>query len=213
VCGLLSITTDQSVLEQIKLGYEDDNVCQNFIRSGMKTGGLREVNGLWYVGDRLLIPRTSKIWENLFRLAHDVLGHFGADKSYAALCDCYYWPNMRRDLEHAYIPSCPECQRNKSHMTRPAGPLHPLPIPENRGDSIAMDFIGPLPVDQGFDCILTITDRLNSDIQIVPTTINITAPDLAILFFNHWYCENGLPLEIISDRDQTLCVSILVCTS
>jgi hypothetical protein len=46
------------------------------------------------------------------------------------------------------------------------------------------------------------TDRLNADIQIVPTRTDITATDLAAIFFDRWYCENGLPLEIISDRDK-----------
>ena len=46
------------------------------------------------------------------------------------------------------------------------------------------------------------TDRLGSDIRIVPTKTNITAEDLAIIFFNNWYCENSLPKEIISNRDK-----------
>jgi hypothetical protein len=109
---------------------------------------------------------------------------------------------MRCNLKKSYIPSCPDCQRNKSHTTRPAGPLHPLPIPNQQGDSIGMDFIGPLPLDDGYDCILTITDRLNSDIRIIPTHTNITANQLALIFFKHWYCDNGLPLEIVSDHDK-----------
>jgi transposase InsO family protein len=28
------------------------------------------------------------------------------------------------------------------------------------------------------------------------------AEELATLFFNHWYCKNGCPMEIISDRDK-----------
>jgi len=32
--------------------------------------------------------------------------------------------------------------------------------------------------------------------------VNITVEDLALLFFNNWYCENDLPKEIISDRDK-----------
>jgi hypothetical protein len=28
------------------------------------------------------------------------------------------------------------------------------------------------------------------------------AEDFALVFFDTWYCENGLPLEIISDRDK-----------
>jgi hypothetical protein len=49
---------------------------------------------------------------------------------------------------------------------------------------------------------VTFTDRLGSDIQIMPTRTNISAPELALLFFNHWFCENGLPLDIVSDRDK-----------
>jgi hypothetical protein len=109
---------------------------------------------------------------------------------------------MRRDLEKAYIPSCSECLRNKSTTSKPSGPLHPLPIPNERGDSVAIDFIGPLPMDDHFDCILSMMDRLGSDIQIIPTHIDITVEDLALLFFNHWYCKNGLPKDIISDCDK-----------
>lgn len=163
--------------------------------------GIQESNGLWYAGSRLIIPRSGDVREQLFRLAHDTLGHFGADKSYAALQDAYYWPNMRRDLERSYILACVDCQRNKSRTTKAAGPMHPLPVPEKHGDSVAMDFVGP-PPDDGYDCILTMTDRLNSHIRIVPTHTDITAEDLAVLFFDNWYCNNGLPLDIISDRDK-----------
>ena len=65
-----------------------------------------------------------------------------------------------------------------------------------------MDFMGPLPIDSNTDCILSITDRLGADIRIIPTKINITAEDLALLFFDHWYCENGLPDNIACDRDK-----------
>jgi hypothetical protein len=109
---------------------------------------------------------------------------------------------MRTDLEKAYIPGCHECQSNKSRTTPRAGPLHPLPIPEQRGDSVAIDFIGPLPKDQGYNSIVTFTDPIGADVQIIPTYTKLTAPELALLFFDKWYCENGLPLHIISDRDK-----------
>jgi hypothetical protein len=67
---------------------------------------------------------------------------------------------------------------------------------------VAIDFIGPLPEDEGFDCIVSMTDRLNSDIRLVPTTTTLTAEGLARIFFDEWYCENGLPGEIVSDRDK-----------
>jgi hypothetical protein len=153
-------------------------------------------DGFWF------IPQLPHVRELLFQMAHDALGHFGAHKSYEALRNSYYWPNMCKEMETYYIPSCPDCQHNKSSTTKPMGPLHPLPVPDQRCDSVAIDFIGPLPKDGEYDSIITFTNRLSSDIQIIPTTNNLTAQKLAELFFNKWFCENGLPLEIISDRDK-----------
>jgi hypothetical protein len=56
--------------------------------------GIKEVDGLLYAGERLIIPRTLNVHESLFHLAHDVLGHFGFLKSYGSLHDSFYWPNM-----------------------------------------------------------------------------------------------------------------------
>ena len=65
-----------------------------------------------------------------------------------------------------------------------------------------MDFIGPLPDDKGFNCILTISDRLNSEFRLIPTQTDINAKELALVFFDKWYCENGLPLELIMDCNK-----------
>ena len=109
---------------------------------------------------------------------------------------------MQWDLEIAYIPGCINCQKDKSPTTKPAGPLHPLPVPDKRGDSIAINFVGPLPSDNGFNMICSITDWLGSDIQLILTVTMLMAEQMALLFFNHWYCENGLPTTIICDQDK-----------
>jgi hypothetical protein len=91
---------------------------------------------------------------------------------------------------------------NKSLTTAPVGPLHPLPIPDTWEDSIAMDFIGPLPEDDGFNVILTITNCLGHvDIWIIPIRMDMSAADTALLLYDNWYLENGLPLDIVSDHD------------
>ena len=83
VNAVLQIATDASILAKIKAGYVDDEFCKHVAATKMK--GWQQINGLWYIGDRLLIPHVTDIRENLFRLAHDTLGHFGADKSYASI--------------------------------------------------------------------------------------------------------------------------------
>ena len=109
---------------------------------------------------------------------------------------------MQKHLEQYYIPSCPGCQQNKSSTSSPIGPLHPLPIPKQQGDSVAINFIGPLPPDGIYDSIITFTDHLGLDLQIVLTQKTLMVKQLAELFFDHWYCKNGLPLETISDQDK-----------
>jgi len=82
---------------------------------------------------------------------------------------------MHTDLQAVYIPSCMECQHGTGSTSKPAGPLHPLPVPNMRGDSIAIDFIGPLPSDDGYNSIVTITDCLGADICIAAMHSDITA--------------------------------------
>jgi hypothetical protein len=92
--AILSIMTDPSVLHTIQDGYDSDVFCQKVITSASSTLGVSMSNGLWYIGDRLLIPCFGTICEDLFHLAHDSSSHFGADKLYVTLHDTYYWPNM-----------------------------------------------------------------------------------------------------------------------
>lgn len=58
-----------------------------------------------------------------------------------------------------------------------------------------------LPEDEKFNCILTITDCLGMKILLIPTHTDASTKDIALLFFNHWYCEHSLPDNIICDCD------------
>ena len=100
------------------------------------------VVSIQYIGRRLLITAVNSVRKQFYHLAHDVLGHFGFDKSYKGLRDSYYWPNMRRNLESAYIPSCVNCQHNKDRTTKPTGPLHPLLVPDGHFHTVGLDFGG-----------------------------------------------------------------------
>jgi hypothetical protein len=104
---------------------------------------------------------------------------------------------MRCDLENAYIPLCTKCQRNKTCTSKPTGPLHLLPVPDGRFDTVAL--IGPLPEENGKDTILTMTDPLGTDICIAGTHSSYTAAQVTVVLFDKWYCENGLMLNLVSD--------------
>jgi len=196
----LEISGSDELHGAIVAGYQEDTWCQKALATQMD--GLAKRGNLLYFKDRLVIPQVGDICETILGLAHKTLGHFGFDKTYSVIRESFYWPGMHTYLETTYIPSCEDFQRNKAPTTKPLGPLHPLPVPDGRFESIAMDFMGLLPEENRFDTILTITDRLGADIRLIPCRKDMTAKQLAEAFFNHWYCENGLPKDIVSDRDK-----------
>jgi hypothetical protein len=82
VNAILSISADHDLLRQIKAGYAEDEFVQKIAANPSSTPGAHQHLGLWYIGDRLLIPRVGDMRETLYGLAHDSAGHFGVDKSY-----------------------------------------------------------------------------------------------------------------------------------
>lgn len=197
--SIMEISQTDKLYNAIINGYNIDPWCVKAVAT--KMDGLEKRGRLLYYKNCLVIPHTGNLTCTLVSLAHNSLGHFGFDKTYAAMRDTFYWPSMRTFLEHLYIPSCELCQKIKSPTTKPVGPLYPLPVPSECFSSVAIDFVGPFPEDEGYTYILTMADHLGADIRLVPCHKDITAQDLASLFFDHWFCENGLPNEIISDRD------------
>jgi len=200
--AILTISANKSFLRDVWEGYKHDEFCQKLSAIDISMLDISFENNLWYLGDCLMILRFSTLYKDLFHLTHDSLGHFGANTSYAGIRNCYYWLNMCRDLKSAYVPACMDCQHNKSSTLKARGPLHPLLILESHGNSVCLDFMGPLPENVGLNCILTVTNRLRSDVCLIPTWTDISAPKLALLFFNKWYCKNGLPLELITHHDK-----------
>jgi hypothetical protein len=68
--------------------------------------------------------------------------------------------------------------------------------------TVALDFIVKLPVSQGYDSILTITDQGCTKAAIfVPCNEDITAEETATLYIKHVFAHFGLPTKVISDRD------------
>ena len=62
VCAMFSITADRTLLGQIKNGYKDDHwVQETLVKARGSVLGIQHANGLWYVGERLIVPRVGDI--------------------------------------------------------------------------------------------------------------------------------------------------------
>ncbi|GBG63471.1 hypothetical protein CBR_g38089 [Chara braunii] len=94
------------------------------------------------------------------------------------------------------------CHRNKVRSRIPFGELKLLPIPRAPRLSIAMDVTGPFPRDRlGHDSILTVVDRLSKHPRFLPCKYHAVAPELARLLHTGWITNQGVPEDIVSDRD------------
>jgi len=75
-------------------------------------------------------------------------------------------------------------------------------VPVNRFSEVAMDFVGPLPLLNGYDSIIVMMDCLTDYVLIEPTVTTATATDIASLIYKSWYRHFSLPSAITSDHDK-----------
>jgi len=69
-------------------------------------------------------------------------------------------------------------------------------------ETVALDFITKLPISQGYNSILTITDHDCTKAAIfIPCKESMTAEETAGLIIQHIFPRFGLPLKFISDHD------------
>ncbi|MBK5591085.1 hypothetical protein JJ728_23345, partial [Salmonella enterica subsp. enterica serovar Typhi] len=77
-------------------------------------------DGFLFWEHRLCIPRSSTR-ELLVREAHNggLMGHFGVHKTLGVLQEHFYWPHMRKDVQHV-CTRCINCLKAKS-TSKPHG--------------------------------------------------------------------------------------------
>ncbi|CAN4093499.1 unnamed protein product [Withania somnifera] len=79
------------------------------------------IEGFLFKDGRVCIPKGS--WRKLFvKEAHGggLMGHFGVAKTLDILYEQFYWPKMRRDVEHV-CSQCLQCKQAKSTSSPQGG--------------------------------------------------------------------------------------------
>ncbi|KAD4888717.1 hypothetical protein E3N88_20790 [Mikania micrantha] len=127
--------------------------------------------------------------------------HPGAKKMYKDLRVQYWWLGIKNDVIH-FVSKCLTCSKVKAEHQRPSGLLEQPEIPAWKWEGIAMDFITKLPrTSRGYDNIWVIVDSLTKAAHFLPIREIYRVEELARIYVNEIVCRNGVPLNIISDRD------------
>ena len=164
---------------------------------------LKCVNGVWYKEGRRIVTSSTGNKCTIIKSRHDppVYGHPGISKT-TQLIECnYWWPKMKLDIMD-YVKGCAECQRHKVNNRPIRAALSPI-YPKLEAmpfETVAIDFITKLPLSQGYDSILTVTDHDCTKAAIfIPCNEEINAEETAALYLKQVVTNFGLPSKIISN--------------
>ena len=196
-----------SWLEELKLKVQQDEKLKDIYNqcklNALPEGSFSIKQGILYWKDRIAVPADPAFKQQLLFECHDSVsgGHSGMARTIARICSQFYWPNMQEDIRN-YVKNCTICQQAKSETTLPAGLLHPLPIPQQVWDDIAMDFITGLPPSHGYSTIMVVVDRLSKFGHFIPLRTDYNSRQVAEAFVANIVKLYGIPKTIVSDRDK-----------
>jgi Integrase zinc binding domain len=160
---------------------------------------------LWWKGTSLVVVGNNNLKRGVISLFHNHIaaGHPGIAKTTQNITQYYWWPGMHDHIMQ-YIKGCATCQMHKVNMNPTKPPLYPItPVPDALPfQTIALDFIMKLPVSEGYDTILTITDHDCSKVSLfIPCKETIDSEGVAQLFVQHVVPHYRTPRKITLDRD------------
>lgn len=74
-------TVDDDMVQKLKAGYLSDPWCRKLKEAATRMTELMVKDGLWFLGNCLVVPAGNGLQETIFCSAHDTLGHFGFRKT------------------------------------------------------------------------------------------------------------------------------------
>ena len=130
--------------------------------------------------------------------AHQIVGHFGTQKTLNYVRQWYWWPQMAKEV-HQFCLTCNICQCTKVSNLKPPGLL---PIPIKPWNSIGMDFVGPFPKSHGYNYHWVGICQMTSMVHLIPVKTMMTVSDLSWIYFQETVRLHGLPSLIVSNSHR-----------
>ncbi|XP_064088186.1 uncharacterized protein LOC135202611 [Macrobrachium nipponense] len=168
----------------------------------------RSSEDTWSEKRQIVLPLSVR--NSVMEIAHDAYGgHLGIHKTYCKILNCFFWPNMKKDVAK-FVRTCHVCQiSGKPNQVIPKAPLQPILVPDEPFSKIIIDNVGPLPkTKKGNQYLLTIicpTTRYPIAIPLRNISAKNIANSLLKVFTNF-----GIPKEIQSDRGSNFTSDLFV---
>ena len=217
ISEMLKVQED-SKRKKTKLPKNSRRVCNTFSNANawMRNDTYHIYKGLLYkvssMGEDLLCVPDDTITTGRMTTRKKIVAethngitsiHLGENRTYYEIRRRVFWPGIAKHV-HDYIRTCHACQRNKIDRQSPQGMLNSLQQPTRSGTHYSMDFVTHLPMSSRheYTAIMVVVDRFSKRIWTIPTWDIANARLTAELFMKHIIYENGICIEIVSDRDS-----------
>ena len=139
----------------------------------------------------MIVP-ASRVQEVIRNHHSSVLsGHWSAPKTRHLVERRYSFPGLPTAIDK-FVECCDICQRTKSERGRHRGLLRAIEIPYRRWQSVSMDWVA-LPSCQGYDSVLTFTDRATKMVHLVKARATDDALHIAQQLLTHIVRLHRLP--------------------
>ncbi|GJT20631.1 putative reverse transcriptase domain-containing protein [Tanacetum coccineum] len=187
--------------ENMDLNKQDMNMKENQLNNFMEAVENMDLNKQVFEKDNELESDTEDVLQE-FANPNDVIEEVDLNKQVVE-SDNELESDTEDVLPEVVDPDAVLIMPVKAEHQKPSGLLQPPKIPVWKWERITMDFIvGLSRTPSGYDSIWVIFDRLTKSAHFLPVKTTDSKEKLTQLYLKEIVCRHGVPISIISDKDN-----------
>ena len=122
-------------------------------------------SGILYRNQQVVLPQKCR--RTVFRELHEEMGRLGVERVLALARERFYWPYMRKDIEHFIHHTC-KCLKKRLPSLHTREPLQPI-VTTAPLQMLSIDFVHLERSSGGCEYILVLVDHFTKYAQAYPT--------------------------------------------